>query len=72
MDIKIRTMMCESCKKKTLHTESPVPVGETATMWHCLTCGTEQLPPDLDTDYRVPSRPKEPVSPVPEKFALKI
>lgn len=35
---------CETCKCKTPHTEDIVYDRESATVWHCLYCGTEFRP----------------------------
>lgn len=35
---------CKTCKTVTPHAESKVSDKESATVWHCLFCGTEQRP----------------------------
>jgi RNase P subunit RPR2 len=39
-----RMMKCKTCKTVTLHTEDTVTDRESATVWHCLVCGTERRP----------------------------
>jgi RNase P subunit RPR2 len=55
--MKIVTMFCESCNAKTLHAENIVTDMESASIWFCLTCGTERRPNE-------PGSPNEPARPI--------
>jgi hypothetical protein len=52
---------CKKCGIPTIHAEGLVPDGESATVWYCLICGTEQRPQE-------PGSPNEgafPIDPFP-------
>ena len=42
--MKIETKFCKACNKNTPHVEDIVFDKESATVWHCVICGTEQRP----------------------------
>lgn len=52
--MKIHNFMCKTCQRVTPHAEDSVPDKESATVWHCLICGTERRPEE-------PGSPNEPV-----------
>jgi RNase P subunit RPR2 len=43
---KVHPLKCEFCKRITPHAEDTVSDPESATVWHCLICGTERRPPE--------------------------
>jgi hypothetical protein len=55
---------CSVCKEVTPHVEDLVPDKESATVWHCMYCGTERRPPENGTPNeganRFPPRPVRP------------
>lgn len=50
----IRSRWCGHCQAVTPHAEETVPDLESATVWHCLYCGTEIRPDE-------PGTPNQPV-----------
>jgi hypothetical protein len=56
---------CVICDEVTPHTEDPVPDKESATVWHCLFCGTWFRPFEPGSPNE-PSRliPPDPVRPI--------
>lgn len=46
---KTTELKCETCGYVTLHAEDRVNDLESATIWHCLLCGTERRPPEPGT-----------------------
>ena len=52
--MKIHPFKCKKCQVVTPHAEDSVPDGESATVWHCLYCGTERRPEE-------PGTPNKPV-----------
>ena len=59
--IGIMEFICENCKIKTPHKEDLVYDEESATVWHCLYCGTEFRP--RGGNAMVPTEPPVPVLP---------
>ncbi len=62
--MKVKNKYCSVCGKKTYWTEDTVPDLESATVWHCLECGTEERPDDYTdrgttSDYP-PVKPRNP------------
>ncbi len=47
-------MRCKTCLDVTPHAEEAVADSESATVWHCMFCGTERRPEE-------PGSPNEPV-----------
>jgi len=52
--MKIWNTACSHCGAATPHAEDDVPDLESATVWHCLYCGTEKRPNE-------PGTPNKPV-----------
>ena len=50
---KVHPLTCKSCGMITPHAEDTVSDLESATVWHCLICGTERRPNE-------PGTPNEP------------
>ncbi len=44
--MKTKTKYCSICDKKTIWVEDAVSDLESATVWHCLECSTEERPDD--------------------------
>lgn len=47
--MKIWNTECKTCQIVTPHAEDTVPDSESATVWHCLICGTERRPTEPGT-----------------------
>lgn len=63
-NMKVKTKYCIICKEKTLWIEDTVPDLESATVWHCMGCGTEERPDDYtDRGTTADYSPRKPRSP---------
>ncbi len=69
INLKIVIKLCPVCNYKTIFIEEPVPDLESATVWHCMDCGTE-IRPDEFTDRGVGSTPIKPQPNRPEGVRL--
>jgi len=58
--VKIQTLWCPQCEKKTPHAEESVVTLETSIMWTCMWCGHQLPPRDEDTDFGVDKGPPRP------------
>ena len=63
MSLHVDWFLCKTCGVSTPHVEDTVATGKHATVWHCLICGSLHEPPDQDTDYHTPAKPKNPIKP---------
>ena len=57
---KVTMLNCKHCNELTPHAEDPVTERESATVWHCMICGTERRPPEKCT----PNEPAKPIKPL--------
>jgi len=47
--MRVHPLKCKKCQVITPHAEDTVPDSESATVWHCLYCGTERRPEEPGT-----------------------
>jgi RNase P subunit RPR2 len=59
---RVHPLRCETCKVITPHAEDTVTDRESATVWHCLICGTERRPPEPGGSSPMARLPKRPPS----------
>ena len=69
--MKLHSHLCKTCNRITIHVEDSVPDLESATVWHCLVCGTETRPNEPGTPNE-PVKPKSSPSPTHDGMALPI
>lgn len=64
--MKIMMWNCPVCEELTPHAEDPVSDLESATVWHCVYCGTERRPeePGSPNEPALPHDPIRPIGPV--------
>ena len=53
----VHRLNCKTCGYSTIHAEDAVPDSKSATVWHCLICGTERRPDEHGTPNQ-PARPQ--------------
>ena len=59
----VHELNCKLCGRLTIHAEDTVPDIESATVWHCLICGTERRPNEPGTPNEKAILPYSPLSP---------
>jgi hypothetical protein len=62
---------CNICGRLTLHKESSVTDGESATVWHCLNCANERRPNEPGSPNQPSKLPTHPFKPA-DDLALSI